>query len=60
MKLSNYEGLLAPGLVDDIDAGAEIWDVTDPDRFDNEDLVEREASMGRSELHAPVHARYLT
>ena len=47
-KLSNYEGLLAPGLVDDIDAGAEIWDVTDPDRFDNEDLVEREASMGRS------------
>ncbi|NBT53214.1 MAG: hypothetical protein EBT12_16995, partial [Marivivens sp.] len=33
---------------EDIDAGVEAWDVTDPDRFDNEDLIEREASMGRS------------
>ena len=47
-KLSNYEGLLAPQLVDDIDQGAEPWDVTDPDRFDSDDLLEREASMGRS------------
>ena len=46
-KTSNYEGLLAPQLVADIDGGAEKWDVTD-DRFDNEDLIEREASMGRS------------
>ena len=46
-KTSNYEGLLAPQLVSDIDGGAEKWDVTD-DRFDNEDLIEREASMGRS------------
>ena len=45
---SNYEGLLAPQLQEDIDNGAEPWDVTDPDRFDNEDLLEREAAMGRS------------
>ena len=44
---SKYEGLLAPQLAEDIDQGAEPWDVTD-DRFDNEDLIEREASMGRS------------
>ena len=43
-----YEGLLAPQLVDDIEKGAEEWNVTDPDRFDNDDLIEREASMGRS------------
>jgi len=46
-KVSQYEGLLAPQLVQDIDGGAEQWDVTD-DRFDNDDLIEREASMGRS------------
>ena len=46
-KVTQYEGLLAPQLVEDIDGGAEQWDVTD-DRFDNEDLIEREASMGRS------------
>ena len=46
-KVSQYEGLLAPQLVEDIDKGAEQWEVTD-DRFDNEDLIEREASMGRS------------
>ena len=45
---SKYEGLLAPQLVADIDNGAKEWGLTDPDRFDNEDLVEREASMGRS------------
>ena len=45
--ISKYEGLLAPQLAEDIDQGAEPWDVTD-DRFDNEDLIEREASMGRS------------
>ena len=44
----NYEGLLAPSLVEDIDSGADAWDVTDPDRFSNDDLIEREAAMGRS------------
>ena len=47
-KLSQYEGLLAPQIQEDIDMGVEEWDCTDPDRFDNEDLIEREASMGRS------------
>jgi len=47
-KLSQYEGLLAPQIVEDLDSGAEGWEVTDPDRFDNDDLLEREASMGRS------------
>ena len=47
-KVSQYEGLLAPQLVEDIDGGSDPWGVTDPDRFDNEDLIEREASMGRS------------
>ena len=46
-KLSNYEGLLAPQLTEDIDNGAKPWEVTD-DRFDDEDLIEREAAMGRS------------
>ena len=47
-KLDNYEGLLAPQLQVDIDSGAEAWDVTDPDRFNDDDLIEREAAMGRS------------
>ena len=47
-KLSAYEGLIAPQLQEDIDNGAESWDVTDPDRFTADDLLEREASMGRS------------
>ena len=47
-KLANYEGLIAPQLQEDIDMGAEPWSVTDPDRFSDEDLIEREASMGRS------------
>ena len=46
-KASNYEGLLAPQLQEDIDTGVEPWDVTD-DRFDDVDLIEREAAMGRS------------
>ena len=46
-KTSNYEGLLAPQLQEDIDGGVEPWDVTD-DRFEHEDLIEREAAMGRS------------
>ena len=47
-KLSNYEGLIAPQLQEDIDNGSTAWDVTDPDRFTDEDLIEREAAMGRS------------
>ena len=47
-KVSQYEGLLAPQLVADIDDGAEPWNVTDPDRFADDDLIEREAAMGRS------------
>ena len=47
-KLSQYEGLLAPQIQEDLDSGAEEWGVTDPDRFNNDDLLEREASMGRS------------
>jgi len=47
-KIANYEGLLAPQLVSDIDNGAKDWDVTDPDRFDDDDLMDREAAMGRS------------
>jgi len=46
-KLSQYEGLLAPQIQSDLDSGALEWDCTD-DRFDNDDLIEREASMGRS------------
>jgi len=46
-KLSKYEGILAPEIQEDIDMGAEEWSPTD-DRFTNEDLIEREASMGRS------------
>jgi hypothetical protein len=47
-KLSQYESLLAPQITEDIEMGAEEWDVTDPDRFGNDDLLEREAAMGRS------------
>ena len=45
---AQYEGLIAPQLQEAIDNGAQPWEPTDPDRFDNEDLQEREASMGRS------------
>jgi len=47
-KLSQYEGLLAPQIQEDIDKGVDDWQVTDPDRFTNDDLIEREAAMGRS------------
>jgi hypothetical protein len=47
-NLSQYEGLIAPQLQEDIDTGAESGACTDPDRFDDDDLVDREASMGRS------------
>jgi hypothetical protein len=47
-KLGQYEGLLAPQIQEDIDTGVDDWQVTDPDRFTNDDLIEREAAMGRS------------
>ena len=47
-SLSKYDGLLAPQIQEDLDSGAKEWDCTDPDRFDDEDLLQREASMGRS------------
>ena len=46
-QLSKYEGLLAFEIQEDIEQGAEEWTPTD-DRFSDEDLLEREASMGRS------------
>ena len=47
-KLTHYEGLIAPQLQADIDTGAKAGTCTDPSRFDDDDLVDREASMGRS------------
>tara|TARA_Y100000593_G_scaffold14890_1_gene28779 strand:+ start:3468 stop:5207 length:1740 start_codon:yes stop_codon:yes gene_type:complete len=47
-KLSQYEGLLAPQIQEDLDQGAQEWECTDSERFDHDDLLEREASMGRS------------
>jgi hypothetical protein len=46
--LANYKGLLAPQLQEDIEGGSDKWNVTDPDRFSDDDLLEREAAMGRS------------
>jgi hypothetical protein len=46
--ITPYDGLIAPQLQEDIDNGAIPLTCTDPDRFDDDDLVEREASMGRS------------
>jgi len=47
-NLTHYEGLIAPQLQADIDTGSKAGECTDPDRFDDDDLVDREASMGRS------------
>ena len=46
--ITQYEGLIAPQLQEDIDNGAESGDCTDPDRFADDDLLERESAMGRS------------
>ena len=45
--ISKYEGLLAPQLAEDLEAGAEPWAPTDT-RFNETNLIEREAAMGRS------------
>ena len=46
--ITQYEGLIAPQLQEDIDSGVKIGEPTDPDRFDDEDLLQRESAMGRS------------
>ena len=46
--ITPYEGLIAPQLQEDIDEGAESGTCTDPDRFDDDDLQQRESAMGRS------------
>ena len=46
--ITPYEGLIAPQLQEDIDNGTESGNVTDPDRFDDDDLQQRESAMGRS------------
>ena len=46
-KLNKYGEVLAQDILEDIEQGVEEWTPTD-DRFTDEDLIEREASMGRS------------
>ena len=46
-KLNKYGEVLAQDILEDIEQGADEWTPTD-DRFTDEDLIEREASMGRS------------
>ena len=43
-----YAGHLAPQIEEDLEKGAVAGDPTDPHRFTDEDLLQREASMGRS------------
>lgn len=47
-KLPHYGAMLAPYVQDRINAGAKVGEPVDPKRFDNFDLLEREASYGRS------------
>lgn len=46
--IDKYNGRLAPYVTDMVGHGAKEREVTDPQRFSNEDLLEREASYGRS------------
>lgn len=43
-----YSGQLAPMILEKIARGAKVRDPVDPQRFGDEDLLEREASYGRS------------
>lgn len=45
--LDSYGPRLAPMLVRDMQAGADFWEPTDPVRFDDKDLRERELSYGK-------------
>ena len=46
-KLNKYGEVLAQDILEDIEQGVDEWAPTD-DRFTDDDLIEREASMGRS------------
>jgi hypothetical protein len=46
--IQKYEGALAEDILADITAGAKAGTTTDPERFSDLDLAEREASYGRS------------
>ena len=47
-ETKGYAGHLAPQIEEDIEKGAVAGDPTDPHRFTDEDLLQREASIGRS------------
>lgn len=47
-KIEGYKGTLAPFITDRLKNGASSGEPTDPDRFNHTDLLEREASYGRS------------
>ena len=47
-ETKGYAGHLAPQIEEDLEKGAVAGDPTDPHRFTDEDLLQREASMGRS------------
>lgn len=47
-KIENYKGALAPYVIKRIEAGEPEGSPVDPRRFDEHDLMEREASYGRS------------
>jgi len=47
-KMEKYGNKLAPFVIDRLTEGAEAGDSTDPRRFDDDDLRERELSYGRS------------
>ena len=55
-NITQYEGLLAPDLQEDIDEGVDEWAPTD-DCFTHDDLLEREASMGQ-QLYVAVPTRH--
>lgn len=47
-QIEKYEGALAEDILADLTAGAKVGTSTDPERFSDLDLAEREASYGRS------------
>jgi hypothetical protein len=48
-QVSRYGDRIAPSLMGELEADPNIeWNPTDPDRFDEADLIERELSYGRS------------
>jgi hypothetical protein len=47
-QMAGYGSRIAPKIVDDMELGSMAGDPTDPLRFDNKDLLERELEYGRS------------